>query len=349
MAAAGNAEGSDIRAASPRSAFAAFVSKGVNAHLRRFLKYRELTLVRLAPGLRDATHVLVTTVHNEAARMPFILQYYRRMGFDHFIVIDNRSDDTLQDFLRLQDGVSVFLADGSFKSARFGYDWVNAVLAKFCVGKWVLYVDADEFLVFPHCDSRDISQLTGFLRKSGQVSMQCMMLDMYSDRDAKYNSCAAGQDPLSVCRFYDRTGYVQRHMSMTRTTWIKGGVRGRIYFAGDMWEGPALNKTPLVYWRRHYAFLRATHMLWPFHLNGGKPGENRLRGILLHFKFLGDWSGKISSEAARRQHTDEYGAYTAVMTRQESEPSFVGPPTAEYRDWRSLAQDGLLDGAAWPV
>lgn len=349
MAASGNAEGPDIpRASKPLAWLSAFLSEGCKAHLRRFMKSREVSLLRLSPGLRGATHVLVTTVHNEAARLPFVLQYYRHMGFEQFIIIDNRSDDGLQDLLRAEENVSVFFADGAFKAARFGYDWVNGVLAKFCAGKWVLYIDADEFFVFPHCDSKTIIDLTDHLASRRQVSMQCLMLDMYSGRNAADNICAVGQDPLSVCKFYDKAGYREKYIPMTRTTWIKGGVRGRIYFADDIWEGPALNKTPLVYWRRHYAYLRATHMLWPFHLNGGKPGETRLRGILLHFKFLADWTVKIANEAARRQHTEEYGAYTAVMTVQAREPGFVGPPTAEYRDWRSLARDGLLDDAAWP-
>ena len=40
----------------------------------------------------------------------------------------------------------------------FGNDWINQVINRYCQKKWVLYVDADEFLVYPHCDTRPIGQ-----------------------------------------------------------------------------------------------------------------------------------------------------------------------------------------------
>jgi glycosyltransferase involved in cell wall biosynthesis len=317
------------------------------ARLRSIVKSREVSAVRIAPGLTDAKHVLVTTIHNEAIRIPFILSYYKAMGFQQFIIIDNRSDDGVHKILDEEAGVSVFSANGSFRHARYGYDWVNGILSKYCKDKWVLYIDADEFLVFPHCDTKGIDQLTDFMEKIGQDSLQCLMLDMYSDKKAADNIYHAGDDPLAVCRFYDRDGYKMRYNTADGTIWIKGGVRGRLYFSDDIFAGPALNKTPLVFWKRHYAFLKATHQLWPARLNGGASGLTRLRGALLHFKFLSDWTAKISNEFLRQQHTDEYASYVAAGGSAVVEPDFMGPPTAEYSSWRSLEQDGLIHRASW--
>ena len=321
----------------------------VKAHLRVIVKSREVSLVKLDPALQRSRHVLVTTVYNEAVRIPFILKYYRSMGFEHFIVIDNQSDDNLQELLAGESGVSIFAAKGSFRLSRFGYDWVNGILSRYCSKKWVLYVDADEFFIFPHCDKRRISDLTDFMEKNDQDSLQCLMLDMYSNKKIKDNKCGIGEDPLSVCRLYDRDGYVKQFDPRSETVWIKGGVRGRLYFSDNIWDGPALNKTPLVFWKKHYVFLKATHQLWPFRLNGGGVNQRTLRGILLHFKFLADWTTKVANESVRQQHTDEYNAYSKSDILMDDGPDFVGPPTAEYQCWRSLEQDGLLDGRAWPI
>jgi Glycosyl transferase family 2 len=321
----------------------------LKVHFRRIVKFREVSLIRIDPGLQDAKHVLVTTIHNEATRIPFSLKYYRAMGFKHFIIIDNQSDDGVDQILSGESGVSTFIANGSYRLSTFGCDWVNSILFKYCTKKWILYVDADEFFVFQHCDTKGITELTDYLEKNNQESLQCLLLDMYSDKKVKYNICGVGEDPLSVCRFYDRDGYIKKYDPQLQTVWIKGGVRGRIYFSDRVWEGPALNKTPLVFWQRHYAFLKGTHQLWPLRLNGGDVSHGKLRGVLLHFKFLADWKIKLSDEAVRKQHTDEYNAYSINGTLKDDGPDFMGAPTVEYVSWRSLQQDGLIDGNCWPV
>lgn len=265
------------------------------------------------------------------------------LGIDEFIVVDNRSTDGLAALLKGRPGLSYFYADGEYRSARFGVDWVNAILSRYCHRKWILYVDADEFLVFPHSDVRNIRMLTDHFERSGQQSMNVVMLDMYSERAPGDNLCAPGVDPVDVCALYDSSGYDARFDPCTRTTWIKGGVRGRTYFADDIWKGPALNKTVLVSWRRHYAFLKSTHEVWPYRINapaartGGK-----ISGALLHFKFLGDINLRLNSEALRQQHTSEYDAYTLSPGAKAASPNFVGPSTARFENWRSLLRDGLI-------
>lgn len=309
------------------------------ANLRRLAKQHQVSPVRISPGLRDARHVLIATVHNEAHRIGFFLDYYRSLGFGQFIVIDNDSTDGLQSLLAGQSGVSVFSARGSYRDARFGNDWINGVLSAYCVDKWILYVDADEFLVYPHCDAKGIAALTDYLGRTGRSSLNSLMVDMYSDRSVSDNRCPPGRDPVSVCPLYDRSGYQLRFDPVSRTSWIKGGVRGRLFF-DDVWSGPALNKTPLVYWQRHFSFLKSSHQLWPPRLNQPERG---ISGALLHFKFLADIEDKLGAEATRRQHTAEYAAYTEALDRRRAEgPKFVGAPTVRYDGWTSLVRDGLI-------
>jgi hypothetical protein len=319
------------------------VSAFAKAHIRRFAHLRQFACVWLSPGLKQASHVVVLHTYNEAHRIDAFLAHYRSLGFDEFIFIDNRSTDALREHLQGKPGISYFYADADFRRARFGVDWINAILSKYCNRKWVLYVDADEFLVYPHSDTRSIRALTDHFERTGQQSMNLLMLDMYSERAAEQNVCPSGVHPLDVCRHYDRSGYEARFDPYTRTTWIKGGVRGRVYFADDIWKGPAHNKTALVHWRRHYAFLKSTHEVWPNRLNA--PSSNAggtVSGALLHFKFLADVTQRLNAESVRRQHTTEYDAYTALLNTGSAVPELVGAPTARYEGWQSLLHDQLI-------
>jgi hypothetical protein len=271
------------------------------------------------------------------------------MGFEHFIILDNQSDDNLQSILLKEEDVSLFFVKGSYKNARFGMDWINGLLSKYCSSKWILHVDIDEFLVFPHCDQNGIADLTAVMTKKRQFSLQCLMVDMYSSRKVNDNICGVGENPLSVCSFFDRDGYDRHYDPCTETVWIKGGVRGRIYFANDTSKGPALNKTPLVFWQKHFAYLKSAHELWPPRLNGGQSTQGKMRGALLHFKFLSDFTTKVTAEAIRRQHTEEYNAYFENGSIRNDSPNFIGPPSVQYTGWHSLQEAGLIDGTVWPL
>jgi hypothetical protein len=307
-------------------------SEPVKAHLRRLLKSHELRPVTIRSGLASAQLVTVIVAKNEAQRMPALLRHYRKLGVEHFIIIDNQSSDTLLGDLQASTDVSSYRAIGSYASSRYGMDWVNAVLSRHCRGRWVLHVDADEFLVYDSALA-DLREVCSWLDDAGRRSLQALMLDMYSEKRATDNVIREGQDPLEVCSLFDGTGYERRYHAPSATMWVKGGVRGRLFFP-DRWEGPALNKTPLVRWRRHYAFLRSAHLLWPRTLNGaGRTPEL----TLLHFKFTRSASTQMLDESHRAQHTSEYLAYDGV-----DQVAMVGDETVPYSSPSDVTRHGLL-------
>lgn len=309
------------------------VMESGKAHLRRRLKASELTQVRVRAELQDARYVAVLVVKDEAVRFPFLLDYYRAIGVDHFIVIDNGSTDGLDDLLSELGDVSTYRANGNYGDARYGNDWVNEVLHRHCRGKWILYVDADEFLVVGG-SAASIPEVCSKLEAAGRRSLQMMMLDLYSDRITDENVVASGVDPLTVCDLYDAAGYESRYDPVSQTTWIKGGVRGRLFFADDVWAGPALNKSPLVRWRRTDAFLKSSHQLWPRSLNG-VPGLPQ--GALLHFKFTVESASKSVDSTSTAQHTAEYQAYTQVQ-----QVKFVSDVTTKYSGTDKLVAEGII-------
>ena len=98
---------------------------------RRFLfrairKRRELRPVtnrtkRIKPG----DILLFSTQRNEAIRLPYFLKYYRDMGVNHFLIVDNDSTDGSVDYLADQKDVSLWTTPRSYKRSRFGVDWLN--------------------------------------------------------------------------------------------------------------------------------------------------------------------------------------------------------------------------------
>jgi glycosyltransferase involved in cell wall biosynthesis len=319
------------------------IKECAKAHIRRIAHARQLIRVRLSPSLEKATHVVIVTIYNEALRLEAFLHHYRKLGIDEFIVVDNRSTDGVAELLDGHPGVSYFYADGEYCRARYGVDWINAILSRYCDRKWILYVDADEFLVFPGSDVKSICKLTDHFDRTGQRSMNVLMLDMYSERPARENHCAPGVDPLSVCPLYDSGGYSAYTDPYTYTTWIRGGVRGRVYFEGDIGKGPALNKTVLVQWRSHCAFLKSAHEVWPYRINAPRARTGgTVTGALLHFKFLGDMADRLNAEVVRQQHTSEYSAYTSTVGTDAESPRFIGSLTTQFESWRSLLRDRLI-------
>src|SRR5699024_2497320 len=103
--------------------------------------------------IRGDDILVFATLRNERVRLPYFLDYYRRMGVDHFLVVDNASNDGSAKWLAAQPDVSLWRTRASYKAARFGMDWINWLLWRHGGDHWCLTVDPDEFLVYPHCDA----------------------------------------------------------------------------------------------------------------------------------------------------------------------------------------------------
>jgi len=91
------------------------------------------------------------------------LQYYRALKVSHFLFVDNGSDDGTAEFLQSQPDVSLWRTDESYRLSRFGMDWLGWLQMRFGHGHWCLTVDADELLIYPQHDTRDLSALTQWL------------------------------------------------------------------------------------------------------------------------------------------------------------------------------------------
>lgn len=293
--------------------------------------------------------LLFSTLRNERRRLPYFLRYYRDQGVDHFLMVDNDSDDGSREYLASQPDVSLWNTRHSYKRARFGADWLNWLQNRYAHRHWTLVVDPDEFFVYPFCDTRPLRALTDWLDASSIKSFSAMLLDMYPKGPIGAVPYREGQDPFEICNWFDSGNYVISRNRRFGNLWIQGGPRARMFFRDLPERAPALNKIPLVKWDRQYAYVSSTHMLLPRGLNlvYDEWGGEKASGCLLHAKFLDTFAAKAEEEMLRRQHyanSHEYKAYKAGLN---DSPDLWCRWSEKYINWRQLEILGLMSKGNW--
>lgn len=298
-------------------------------------------------AIAKAWSLLVCCARNEMPRMPSFLAHYRQLGVAHFLVLDNQSTDGLEAYLAEQPDCSVWLADGSYKASNFGMDWCNHLLTQHGDDKWCLTVDPDEFLVYPHCEERGLRSLTRHMESIDQASLFSVLLDAYGEGPLSTVNLTPDSDPFELCPYFDRFNLTQRFNEENRNFWVQGGVRMRRFFADTPDRAPALNKVPLVRWRKGYRYVSSMHHLNQPELNCtvlGRP--EAISGALFHFKYVNLLQQKAAEEVVRGEHyagSVEYKAYLdagdpVLFDRQVS---------VRYRDSSQLEQLGFVQRGTW--
>lgn len=318
--------------------------------MRAFLKRRELKPVADRTGkIRDDDILLFCTMRNERIRLAYFLSYYREMGVNHFVFVDNGSDDGSLGYLTDQPDVSLWATQAGYKQSRFGMDWLNWLQRKYAHGHWSLTVDPDEFLVYPFCDTRPLRALTDWLDASSIKSFPAMLLDMYPKGRLDEVPYRDGQDPIEITSWFDSGNYLISRNKEFSNLWIQGGPRSRVFFPNLPEKAPALNKVPLVKWDRKYVYASSTHMLLPRGLNQVYDvwGGEKASGVLLHAKFIDTFAAKAKEELERNQHYAASVEYKAYAENLRDDPQFWCKWSEKYINWRQLEILGLMSKGNW--
>ncbi len=322
---------------------------------RRRLLWRALRRRRqLAPAadrtaaIRPGDILCFATVRNEAARLPYWLAHYRRLGVAHFLMVDNASSDATAAMLAGEPDVSLWSTAASYRRSRFGVDWLTWLMIRHGHGHWCLTVDADEILVYPYWQTRDLRALTGWLDEHDQPAYPAMMLDLYP-RGRLSEQAADPADPFATLCWFDAGNLMLREQAPLGNLWIQGGVRARRFFAADPRRAPTLNKLPLVRWNRRFVYVNSTHQILPRRLNAvweGDGGEAP-SGILLHTKFLDEVVQKSAEERGRGEHFANSALYDDYYAGLIADPDLWTPHSARLPGWRGLEARGLMSRGGW--
>ena len=266
---------------------------------------------------------------------------------NHFVFVDNNSTDDFSDVVSGQKDITVYHTSASYKDSNFGVHWFNHLLSKHGVGHWCLTCDPDEFLVYPKIDMRNLRELTAYLDANYICSFYTLMIDMYGKTAVEDTRYLPGQDPLEVCPYLDRMGYTKSYRQDYAVSASTGGVRRRVFFKSCAEMSPALNKVPLVKWKRHFVYVLSTHEARPSFIND-VCRVNYVTGALLHFKFISQLQEKVEEERHAKQHWDdsfEYRRYDEIL--QNKTNLYDQNVSKEYESWHTLVDLGLMNMGEW--
>ncbi len=288
--------------------------------------------------------VLFACVRNEALRLPHFLAHYRALGVRHFVVVDNASTDATPDLLGDAPDVSLWRAAGSYRASRYGMDWIAGLMARHGSGRWCVVADADELLVYPGCDTADLSALAARLDAAGQWALPALMLDLYPRGPVSTARVAPGDDPVAAAPWFDPGPYRMRRQWPLGNAWVQGGPRARAFYAAAPDRAPTLNKFPFVRWHWRQAWVNSTHSALPPRLNRvwPDPGDRRLTGALLHTKYLADAPARAAEERDRGEHFARPALHGAYYGGVAGDPDLWTPASVRYDGWRQLADLGLI-------
>lgn len=319
-------------------------------NMRIYRKAAELTQIRnRCNTIKPHDILLFATVKDEYIRLPYFLDYYRKIGIGHFLIVDNNSRDGGPEFLANQPDVSLWSTKNSYKSARFGIDWLHGLLNRYGNGHWCLTVDPDELLVYPHLNTRPLCALTAWLDQQGQRSFPALLLDLFPKGSVAKARYKLGQNPLQICRYFDAGNYQISRNNRDKNLWIQGGPRARHFFNDLPHKSPALNKIPLVKWRRGYAYTSSTHALLPSRLNAvyDQSGGQKISGVLLHVKFLSTLEEKLTDALSTSEHYQESAEYQRYTDQMANSPSLFIPDAGTFKTWTQLETLGVMSRGAW--
>ncbi|WP_282170608.1 glycosyltransferase family 2 protein [Ruegeria atlantica] len=318
--------------------------------LRCLRKRRDLVPVSVnTNSITRKDVLLVSVIRNEKIRLPYFLTYYRQLGINHFLFVDNASNDGSLEYLAGQPDVSVWRADASYRRASFGVDWTNYLLRKYAHRHWVLTVDPDEFFIYPFCDTRPIRALTDWLDGCAVRSFSAMLIDMYPEGPVEDAIYSEGQNPFEIAKWFDAGNYTITKNPTYGNLWIQGGPRARVFFKDTPKKAPALNKIPLVKWDKRYVYVSSTHALLPRGLNQvfDEWGGEKTSGALLHAKLISTLGEKAQEEMERGQHYRSSGEYRAYAEHLADMPEFWCDKSEAYINWRQLEILGLMSKGNW--
>ena len=245
---------------------------------------------------------LFVMARNESLRLPYFLDHYFDKGVDRVFLIDNNSTDGTVDIAQSYENVHVFQTKESFRNYS---NWMEILLERYGKGHWCVAADVDEILNYPHSESISIRQLTQFLDQQGDTALQCLFLDMYSDKPINKNTYRASEDPLDVCSYFDPDYGEEPRVWTNKKTHNKfvgtrffGNMRKRVFNLNNI----SLSKISLFKYDTDVFAVRGMH---------GMDGVtfSAIQGATMHFKYLQDFNERVVTEVARGEHEGNAADY----------------------------------------
>lgn len=274
-----------------------------------------------APAADEAT--VFAVVFNGIDYVAPFLAHYRALGVGRFVVVDNGSTDGTREAFAAEADVVLYDQAGSFRGSAHGVAWINPLLQDHAAGRWALFVDIDEHLVFPGLGAgRKIGDLLRYADGIGAGCFASFMLDLFA-------TPASAREGIAGHRYFD-SSYVAFDGILPPYRVVQGGIRGRL--TGRQF---LITKSPLVRVAPDLMFLENNHV--HTHL---PPAP--VTTALLHYKFLGDSRGRFEEAVERGEHFLGGRLYRDMLASMKGHGIRRGLWARRYRGDGQLLRMGLL-------
>ena len=218
----------------------------------------------------------VTICHNEIQIIGQFISHYRDMGCEHFLIVDDNSDDGTAEYLLEQSDVSLFRpANGARFSENVG-SWRQQLLDHFCSDRWVTLPDVDEFLYYKEMPSK-LQDVSEELERRGEEALLAVMVDMFGPSPIAEQAYTGQQNLEEEFQYFDGQGtppsgirIVAQPSSFlkkypTPQVCFMGGVRERLFFQKRELKG-----------LQNWLLTRFAHARRPLNPNAFQRFQNRL-------------------------------------------------------------------------
>ena len=295
---------------------------------------KALALARHSPRV-------VAVIRNERLMLPHFLEHYRSQGVRSFIFVDNCSDDGSREYLlREQEDVVLFSADAQYKDTGFGVAWQQTVLSNLCCHDWTLLADADEFLVYPGCETRSLAEFVAEIEREGADTVETYMVDMYPDGPLAAADFRT-QRPFEAAGWFDRQPLLEWRLGSgpygNAPIQYLSGLRHRLAPEAEPYAFTCQKKA-LVRYRPWMRFSVGAH--------NQANGRLSLRSAAFaHFKYHAGFEAKVNEEILRKQHfndADEYHRYARMLPALQTGLAKPGIST-RYEGSHSFGKAGLFE------
>jgi hypothetical protein len=254
--------------------------------------------------------LVVAVMRNESLLLPHFLEHYRRLGVGGFLIADNCSDDGGREYLLEQPDVALFSVDTEYRYSHYGVAWQQALLGNFCLNRWVVLADADEFLVYPRCEERPLGDFLAEVSAGGVDAVRIGMIDMYPYDDLD-EADFTRHDPFQAAGWFDARPLIPWRLGSgyySNATQFVSALRHRADLDAEPNAFTSV-KVALIRYRPWMRFSQGLHDATGVHLA-------KDWAWFAHFKYHAGFKAKVAAEVARGQHFDnakEYRRYAALL------------------------------------
>lgn len=279
--------------------------------------------------------ILVCLIKDDLLRLKEFLNYYRKIGIQYFVFLDNDSKDGTFDYLRKQKDVNLYQVKEQYTTQR-REGWLNRLFQYIGYNKWILCVDSDELFTYIGMEQYGIVKYIEKIQERKVKRVRSIMIDMYSNKNIFEQSDE--KDSMKDYCFFDPEGYTEEKNFRARL--IYGGPRKRIFSTENKEFKCTLSKYPLFYYEKG-DFQGCSHWQFPYYKNY----DANVYGVLRHYKFMNGDLEKYKDRVMKGNYTSgslEYKRYFEVL-KENKKINFFYQESQQYVDSNSLNRIKIED------